>query len=114
MAMRRVEEEAQPQTLVANPIKRVADFDDSCIRRMLRSAYTDIVGEALELQMNQDASSSFPLVVNPTSERGLGDLSHLQNCAELKLFWDLFVKKQIFLFEQESALLIEASKDEPW
>ena len=57
MGIRRVESEARPLEPVGNPLKRVANFDDSSIRKMLRSAYTDFVGEELELQMNQNASS---------------------------------------------------------
>ena len=86
---------------------------DSSIRKMLRSAYTDFVGEELELQMNQNASSMVPKM-SFTADKGWADLSQLQNRAELKLFWDMFIQKQIFIFEQESALLVEVSKEENW
>jgi hypothetical protein len=112
--MRRIEQETKPVSLGVKPLKRVVDFDDSSIRKMLRSAYTDFVGEELELQMNQDASSLTEPKISLTADKGWADLSQLQNRAELKLFWDMFVKKQIFVFEQESALLIEASKEESW
>ena len=112
--MRRIEQETKPVSLEVKPLKRVVDFDDSSIRKMLRSAYTDFVGEELELQMNQNASSLTENNISLTADKGWADLSHLQNRAELKLFWDMFVKKQIFVFEQESVLLIEASKEESW
>ena len=114
MGMRRIESEAKPMEPVGNPLKRVADFDDSSIRKMLRSAYTDFVGEELELHMNQDASSSTVPSISFTADKGWADLSQLQNRAELKLFWDMFVQKQIFVFEQEAALLIEVSREENW
>jgi len=114
MGMRRIEGETKPQSPAVKPLKRVADFDDSSIRKMLRSAYTDFVGEELEIQMNQDASSSTVPSMSFTADKGWADLSQLQNRAELKLFWDMFVQKQIFVFEQESALLIEVSKEENW
>ena len=113
MAMRRIEFETELVELAVNPLKRVADFDDSSIRKMLRSAYTDFVGEELELQMNQNASSMVPKM-SFTADKGWADLSQLQNRAELKLFWDMFIQKQIFIFEQESALLVEVSKEENW
>jgi hypothetical protein len=114
MGMRRIESEAKPMEPVGNPLKRVADFDDSSIRKMLRSAYTDFVGEELELQMNQNASSGLMLKMSFTADKGWADLSQLQNRAELKLFWDMFIQKQIFIFEQESALLVEVSEEENW
>lgn len=114
MGMRRIEAETMSLSPAVNPLKRVADFDDSCIRKMLRSAYTDFVGEELELQMNQNASSSTVPNLSFTAYKGWADLSQLQNRAELKLFWDMFVQNQIFVFEQESALLIEVSKEENW
>ena len=114
MAMRRIDAETKPPSAAVKPLKRVADFDDSSIRKMLRSAYTDFVGEELELQMNQDASSSMVPNRSLTADKGWADLSQLQNRAELKLFWDMFVQKQIFVFEQESALLIEVSKEDNW
>ena len=55
MGIRRTEGEIKPLSPAVKPLKRVADFDDSSIRKMLRSAYTDFVGEELEFQMNQDA-----------------------------------------------------------
>ena len=113
MGIRRVESEAKSMEPVGNPLKRVASFDDSSIRKMLRSAYTDFVGEELELQMNQNASSMVPKM-SFTADKGWADLSQLQNRAELKLFWDMFIQKQIFIFEQESALLVEVSKEENW
>ena len=114
MAMRRIEGETKPPSTTVKPLKRVADFDDSSIRKMLRSAYTDFVGEELELQMNQDVSSLMLPNMSLTADKGWADLSQLQNRSELKLFWDMFVQKQIFVFEQESALLIEVSKEENW
>ena len=112
--MKRIEGETKPPSTTVKPLKRVADFDDSSIRKMLRSAYTDFVGEELELRMNQDASSSILPNMSFTADKGWADLSQLQNHSELKLFWDMFVQKQIFVFEQESALLIEVSKEENW
>ena len=114
MGMRRMESETIPGTPAAKPIKRVADFDDSSIRKMLRGAYTDFAGEELELQMTQDASFSMVTNISVSADEGWADLSALQTPSELKLFWDMFVQKQIFVFEQESALLIEVSKEESW
>jgi hypothetical protein len=114
MGMRRIEGETMQLSPAVKPLKRVAEFDDSCIRKMLRSAYTDFAGEELELQMNQNASSSTVPNLSFTADKGWADLSQLQDRAELKLFWDMFVQKQIFVFEQESALLIEVSKEENW
>ena len=114
MAIRRIECETELMELAVNPLKRVADFDDSSIRKMLRSAYTDFVGEELELQMTQNASSGMTPKMSFTADKGWADLSQLQNRAELKLFWDMFIQKQIFIFEQESALLVEVSKEENW
>jgi len=114
MGVRRIESRAKPLKRVGNPLKRVTDFDDSSIRKMLRSAYTDFVGEELELQMNQNASSGMASKMSFTADKGWADLSQLQNRAELKLFWDMFIQKQIFIFEQESALLVEVSKEENW
>jgi hypothetical protein len=113
MGMRRMESETKSQSPAVNPLKRVADFDDSSIRKMLQSAYTDLAGEELELQMNHDPSSTVPNV-SFTADKGWADLNQLHNRAELKLFWDMFVQKQIFVFEQESALLIEVSEEENW
>ena len=113
MGIRRAESEVRSMEPVGNPLKRVTNFDDSSIRKMLRSAYTDFVGEELELQMNQNASSMVPKM-SFTADKGWADLSQLQNRAELKLFWDMFIQKQIFIFEQESALLVEVSKEENW
>ena len=114
MGMRRIEAESKPIAPTVKPLKRVVNFDDSSIRKMLRSAYTDFVGQELELQMNQDASSSMAPQLSASAEKGWADLSQLHNRAELKLFWDMFVQKQIFVFEQESALLIEVAKEETW
>jgi hypothetical protein len=114
MSMRRSEGETTPLSPEAKPLKRLVDFDDSCIRKMLRSAYTDFVGEELEFQMIQDASSSAVPSLSFSADKGWADLSQLQNQAELKLFWDMFVRKQIFVFEQESSLLIEVSREENW
>ena len=114
MGVRRIESQTKSLAPVGNPLKRVTDFDDSSIRKMLRSAYTDFVGEELELQMNQDASSGMAPKMSFTADKGWADLSQLQNRAELKLFWDMFIQKQIFIFEQESAFLVEASKEESW
>jgi len=113
VGMRRIESEAKLLEPTVNPVKRVANFDDSSIRKMLRSAYTDFVGEELELQMKQNGSSLVPKM-SFTADKGWADLSQLQNRAELKLFWDMFIQKQIFIFEQESALLVEVSKEENW
>ena len=113
MRMRRTEGDGQATAPAGKPLKRVVNFDDSSIRKMLRSAYTDVVGEELELQMKQD-SSLIEANLSFTADKGWADLSQLQNRAELRLFWDMFVKKQIFVFEQESALLMQASKDENW
>src|SRR5688572_12847712 len=88
MGMRRVESETKSPEPVGNPLKRVANFDDSSIRKMLRSAYTDFVGEELELQMNQNASTMVPKM-SFTADKGWADLSQLQNRAELKLFWEI-------------------------
>ena len=112
MGMRRIEAESKPLSPAVKPLKPVPDFDDSSIRKMLRSAYIDFVGEELELQMNQDAQPS--MAPNITADKGWADLSQLHNRAELKLFWDMFIQKQIFIFEQESALLIEVSEEEDW
>jgi len=114
MGMRRVEVEAKSLPLAVKPIKRVTNFDDSSIRKMLRIAYTDFVGEELEIQMSQDAPSSPASNRSFTTSQGWADLSQLHNRAELKLFWDMFVQKQIFVFEQESTLLIEASEETNW
>jgi hypothetical protein len=113
MGIRRTESEAKSMERVGNPLKRVASFDDSSIRKMLRSAYTDLVGQELELQMNQDPSSTVPKM-SFTADKGWADLSQLQNRGELRLFWEMFIQKQIFIFEQESALLVEVSKEESW
>ena len=110
MGMRRIESQAKLLEPTVNPVKRVANFDDSSIRKMLRSAYTDFVGEELELQMNQNASSGMTPKMSFTADKGWADLSQLQNRAELKLFWDMFVQKQIFIFEQESALWSKSPK----
>ena len=114
MGLRRLESEARSMEPVGNPLKRVTSFDDSSIRKMLRSAYTDFVGEELELQMTQNASSGMTPKMSFTADKGWADLSQLQNRAELKLFWEMFIQKQIFIFEQESALLVEVSKEENW
>jgi len=114
VGMRRIESEAKLLEPTVNPVKRVANFDDSSIRKMLRSAYTDFVGEELELQMTQNASSGMTPKMSFTADKGWADLSQLENRAELKLFWDMFIQKQIFIFEQESALLVEVSKEENW
>lgn len=114
MGIRRTEGEIKRLSPAVKPLKRVTDLDDSCIRKMLRSAYTDFVGEELEFQMSQDASFSTVPGMSFTADKGWADFSQLQNRAELKLFWDMFIQKQIFVFEQESALLIEVSKEENW
>ncbi|MGH9428577.1 MAG: hypothetical protein ACRD2L_19995 [Terriglobia bacterium] len=114
MGMRRIEAESQPLSPTVKPLKPVPDFDDSSIRKMLRSAYIDFVGEELEMQMNQDPQSSMAPNMSFTADKGWADLSQLHNRAELKLFWDMFIQKQIFIFEQESALLIEVSKEDNW
>ena len=114
MAMRRTECENELVELAVNPLKRIADFDDSSIRKMLRSAYTDFVGEELEFQMTQNVLSSMSPKMSFTADKGWADLSQLQNRSELKLFWDMFIQKQIFIFEQESALLVEVSTEENW
>ena len=112
--MRRIESEAKLLEPTVNPVKRVANFDDSSIRKMLRSAYTDVVGEELEFQMNQNAASPMSPKMSFTADKGWADLGQLQNRSELKLFWDMFIQKQIFIFEQESALLVEVSAEENW
>jgi hypothetical protein len=112
--MKRIEGETKPTLQAVKLLKRVADFDDSSIRKMLRSAYVDFVGEELELQMNQDGSSSTVPSTGLTADKEWANLSQLHNRSELNLFWDMFVQKQIFVFEQESALLIEASSEESW
>lgn len=114
MGLRRTEGNTSQLSPAAKPIKRVVSFDDSSIRKMLRSAYTDFIGEELELQMKQDGSTSTMTNMSFATEKGWADLSQLQNRAELKLFWDMFIQKQILVFEQESALLIEVSKEENW
>lgn len=114
MGIRRMEGEINQLSPVVEPVKRVVSFDDSAIRKMLRNAYTDFIGEELELQIKQDASISTVVNMSFAADKGWSDLSKLQNRAELKLFWDMFIQKQIFVFEQESALLIEVSKEENW
>jgi hypothetical protein len=112
MGIRRVEGETNELSAAVKPIKRVVSFDDSSIRKMLRSAYTDFIGEELELKMKQDGSTSTVVHMSFAAEKGWADLSQLQTRTELKLFWDMFIQKQIFVFEQESALLIEVSSNE--
>ncbi|MCI0422487.1 MAG: hypothetical protein L0387_03395 [Acidobacteria bacterium] len=114
MGMRRAQAEIRSEAPAVKPLKRVAAFDDSSIRKMLRSAYNDFVGEELELRMNHDAGSPAMAGLKNSDDKSWANLSHLQNRAELKLFWDMFVQKQIFVFEQESALLLEVAKEENW
>ena len=114
MSMRQTEGAVNSLEQTVNPLRRIADFDDNSIRNMLRKAYTDFVGEELELQMNHNASFSTMANTSFTVDSAWADLSQLQNRAELKLFWDMFVQKQIFVFDQEAEFLIETSGEENW
>lgn len=111
MGIRREYTESAGSMATLKPLKRVAEFDDSSIRKMLRSAYDDFVGNELERYMNPLGS----LVIPGSTARDLNtwaEFERFSNQAELKLFWDMFVQKQVFIFEQESAFLMNVDKED--
>jgi hypothetical protein len=96
------------------PLMRVYSFDDSSIRKMLRSAYDDFVGDELELQVDNNLGVAiFPEFANQ-GDQGWAGLSHMDNRADLQIFWNMFVQKQILCFDQESLLLMNLPYQQPW
>ncbi len=111
MATKRSAESASGVLNQLKPLKPVRGFDDSSIRKLLRSAYYDSVGSHLESQMNPLARLIISNANNLDSRIGL-DLAQLSNKAELNLFWDMFIQKQILIFEEETNLLLNFEKDD--
>ncbi len=110
MGIKRQQAESASSVPALKPLKRVAEFDDSSIRKMLRSAYDDFVGEELEMYMNPSGFLAIP--TTPHDSKQWCAFERFSNKAELKFFWDMFVQKQVFIFDQESALLVNFDRDE--
>lgn len=114
MAMKRIDSEAKAEQAYLKPIKQVSEFDDSSIRKMLRIAYDDFAGDELELQMENYSGLERVSGLACQSERAGTGLSHLLDRADLRLFWDMHVQKQIHFFDQESSLLVTLPQEEKW
>jgi hypothetical protein len=113
MAMKRVQSEVDQTELSPKPLRQALDFDDSAIRTMLRGAYDDFVGDELELQVHR--LLGFFVVPDPTpSERDWAELGCRLDRADLRLFWNIFVQKQIVCFDQEATLLLNLADGEKW
>jgi hypothetical protein len=111
MAMKRAEWSAKPENADFKHLRGVSSFDDSSIRRMLRSAYDDFVGDELELEMeNYRGHAELP----NHGGKGWLEIGQLRDRADLKFFWEIFVQKQIFFFDQESTILMKLPQEERW
>ena len=87
--------------------KRACSFDDSSIRKMLRSAYEDFVGDELEAEIEN--------YIEPTYlGKKRAEMNALRHLPDLKIFWDMYVQKQLFCFDQESTLLLGFSRESEW
>jgi len=87
--------------------KRACSFDDSSIRKMLRNAYEDFVGDELEAEIEN--------YVEPTYlGKKAAEMNALRHLPDLRLFWDMYIQKQLFCFDQESTLLLEFSRETEW
>jgi hypothetical protein len=111
MAMKRVQ--VDQIELSPKPLRQVSDFDDSSIRKLLRSAYDDFVGDELELQMYRILG--LPLVPDLTPiQNNWAELSRALDRGDLRVFWNIFVHKQIVCFDQEANLLLNLTDGEKW
>jgi hypothetical protein len=81
---------------------------------MLRSAYDDFVGDELELQLDNYVGISGFSDSSEHLGEGWTQLGRLRERAELQLFWDMFVQKQILYFDQEATLLLDISPKQKW
>jgi hypothetical protein len=111
MGIKRPETDAVIHKSVSKALKPICDFDDSSIRKMLRSAYEDFVGRELESYMNPLVGLTIHDGIQADVNRWT-KLERFSNQADLKLFWDMFVQKQVFIFEQESTLLMNLEKQD--
>ena len=109
MAMKRVQ--VDQIELSPKPLQQVSNFDDSSIRKLLRSAYDDFVGDELELQMYRILG--LPVVSDLTPiQNNWAELIRALDRADLRLFWNIFVQKQIACFDQETTLLLNLTHGE--
>ena len=100
--MRRSLRKKRKPAMGANPVKHSTRFDDQSIREWLRNSYLDLQENAPDL-IPED-SPKF-LLVQPSLDRidaSWVEPNYLQKRSDLSSFWNLFVQKQIFYFEQES------------
>ena len=114
MAIKRLQSSVKMENSILEPLSHVPSFDDSSIRKMLRSAYDDFVGDELEMQMDNYQGHPVSFNLGNSGERSWGELSHLRERADLRLYWDIHVQKQILFFDREASLIFSVTRDEKW
>jgi hypothetical protein len=100
--MRKAVRRKKKPVVLSDLVKHSPRFDDQTIREWLRNSYLESTENPLDL-MTED-SPKF-LLVQPSLvaiDAGSIEPNYMQKRADLSSFWNLFVQKQIFYFEQES------------
>jgi hypothetical protein len=93
-------------------VKHSNRIDDQSIREWLRSSYLDSRENAADLMVED--SPKF-LLVQPSVvgiDASSIEPNYMQKRSDLSSFWNLFVQKQIFYFEQESFVCLNWSSRE--
>jgi hypothetical protein len=100
--MRKALRRKKKSVVLTNLVKHSTHFDDQSIREWLRNSYLDSKENTVDLMMED--SPQF-LLVQPSVvgiDAGSIEPNYMQKRSDLSSFWNLFVQKQIFYFEQES------------
>ena len=99
-----------PQSI--KPLKQPANFDDSSIRTLVRSFYLNFEEHDLESQLaNHMESLLIPSFLTSNVKNWMRDIQ-LQDRADLALFWELHIHKQIVYFDQESYILLNWNQNQ--
>ena len=76
-------------------------LNDDDIRQLLINSHPDLQEDLGDTQLDQNAGAVVILLLQSRSETTLTDPTRHQKCANLSVYWRLFVQKRILSFEQE-------------
>jgi hypothetical protein len=112
MATKRTNADTESILQSGKPLKRPAHFDDSSIRMLVRSFYLNFEEHELEMQLaNHMDSLMIPSFLTDNVKNWMRDIQ-LQDRADLALFWELHIHKQIVYFDQESYILLNWNQNQ--